>query len=109
METTTPADSLAPSARVKALVNQVSKKIHHELGNEVKVIWFGSWVRGDAQPYSDIDLAISSPQPIDFGDFSRLFDWIDDLPTLFSIDLVNSDEASPELKNQIERHGIIID
>lgn len=109
METTTPADSLAPSARVKALVNQVSEKIHRNLGNEVKVIWFGSWVRGNAQLHSDIDLAISSPQPIDFGDFSRLLDWIDDLPTLFSIDLVNLNEASPELINQIERYGIIID
>ena len=98
-----------PPTRVKTLVNQVAKKIRHELGDSVTVIWFGSWVRGNASPHTDIDLAISSPHPIHPKNFAMLRDWIDDLPTLFSIDLINLSEASPSIVDEVDKYGINIE
>ena len=37
-----------------------------------------------------------------------LRDWVDDLPTLFSIDLVNLFEASPVIAEEIKQHGISV-
>jgi len=97
-----------PPDRVKSLAQQVAEKARRELGDDINVIWFGSWVRGDAQPHSDIDLAIAAPHPIPTERVALLRNWIDDLPTLFSIDLINLNEASEDLLEQIERYGINI-
>ena len=95
--------------RVKTLVHQVARKIRRELGDGVTVIWFGSWVRGNASPHSDIDLAISSPHLIQPKKFAMLRNWIDDLPTLFSIDLINLNEASPSIANEVNKYGINVE
>ena len=97
-----------PPSRVKTLVNQVAGEIRSELGDNITVIWFGSWVRGNASPHSDIDLAISSPSLIHPEKIAMLRDWIDDLPTLFSIDLIDLNEASPIIVDEIKRYGITL-
>ena len=93
-------------ARVNELAAQVAYKIHQELGEDTSVIWFGSWIRGDASLHSDIDLAVLSPNPIEPVKLAGLRQWIDDLPTLFSIDLVNLDDAAPQLVNEILNLGV---
>jgi len=108
-DTVTSIKHSQPPTRVKALANQVARKIRHELGDSVKVIWFGSWVRGNASPHSDIDLAISSPRRIHPKKFAMLRNWIDDLPTLFSIDLINLDEASPNIIEEVNKYGINVE
>ncbi len=95
--------------RVRNLARQVADEIHEELGGDTEVIWFGSWIRGDASPHSDIDLALRSPTPADPVKIARLRDWIDELPTLFSIDLVNLEEASPRLVAEILDSGVRLD
>ena len=93
-------------ARVNELAAQVAYKIHQELGEDTSVIWFGSWIRGDASLHSEIDLAVISPNPIEPVKLAGLRQWIDDLPTLFSIDLVNLDDAAPQLVNEILNLGV---
>ncbi len=54
-------------AKNKALVKNKIKHYIHELEKRInveKAILFGSWTKGTADEYSDIDLAIFSP---DFG------------------------------------------
>ena len=77
--------------RVSSLAQQIATKVHKVLGDETRVIWFGSWVKGQARPHSDIDLAIMASAPFPTGALARLRNWIDDLPTLYTIDLVNID------------------
>ncbi len=103
-----PFSHTQPPDRVKSLARQVAAEARRELGQDIDVIWFGSWVRGDAQPHSDIDLAIAAPHPIPAEKFALLRDWIDELPTLFSIDLINLNEASENLLKEVERDGIKI-
>ncbi len=94
--------------RVVTLASEVADKARELLGDDIDVIWFGSWIRGNAQPHSDIDLAIDAERPIPPQKVALLRDWIDEMPTLFTIDLVNLQEASPRLQQEIRSHGISI-
>ena len=94
--------------RVNSLAHQIATKAHEVLGDRARVIWFGSWVKGQARPHSDIDLAIMAAAPLPAGALARLRDWIDDLPTLYTIDLVNFDEASERMQQEILKDGIEI-
>ena len=69
-----------------------------------KVILFGSRARGDNAERSDIDLAVSGG---DFVNFS--LDVEDKVWTLLKFDIINLDkENNPEFLTEIERDGIVL-
>ena len=57
-----------------------------------KVILFGSRAKGTARERSDIDIAVSGVK-----EFNLLAEEIEDLPTLYSVDLVNMDTCKNQL------------
>ena len=57
-----------------------------------KVILFGSRAKGTALERSDIDIAVSGVKEVDL-----LIQKIEELPTLYSIDIVNMDDCKNEL------------
>lgn len=57
-----------------------------------KVILYGSRTMGNARERSDIDVAVSGVE-----DFELLREKVDDLPTLFSVDLLNLDTCKYQL------------
>lgn len=71
------------------------------------VILFGSRAYGDADPRSDIDLAISAP-----GINTRR--WLDmkllaeEAPTLLSISLVRLDDSPSELRDRVLKEGVVL-
>ena len=57
-----------------------------------KVILYGSRAMRNARERSDIDVAVSGVE-----DFELLREKVDDLPTLFSVDLLNLDTCKYQL------------
>lgn len=57
-----------------------------------KVILYGSRAKGTALERSDIDVAVSGVK-----DFDALTDKVEDLPTLYSVDLLNLDTCRNDL------------
>ena len=57
-----------------------------------KVILYGSRAKGTALERSDIDIAVSGVK-----DFDTLSDGVEDLPTLYSVDLLNLDTCRNDL------------
>ena len=57
-----------------------------------EVILYGSRAKGTARERSDIDIAVSGAE-----DFDILVEKVEELPTLYSIDLVNMDSCKNEL------------
>ena len=57
-----------------------------------KVLLFGSRAKGTALERSDIDIAVSGVKEVDL-----LIQKIDELPTLYSVDIVNMDNCTNEL------------
>ncbi len=65
------------------------------------VILYGSRAKGTAMERSDIDIAVSGVR-----DFEQLEEQIEDLPTLYSVDLLNMDTCRNELlMEDIRQYG----
>lgn len=60
-----------------------------------RVLLYGSRARGDYQQGSDIDIAIDAPM-MDDKEFARLWNALDDLPIIYTMDIVHLQS----LKNQ---------
>ena len=74
---------------------------HYDLS---KVILFGSRARGDNRERSDIDLAISGGN---YVEFALAVDEV--VPTLLMFDVVVMDEfLSAELREAVEKDGILL-
>lgn len=85
--------------RVEDDIIKIAKK-----NNIKKVILFGSRARGDNGERSDIDLAVSGGNALDF-----YYDVKEETWTLLVFDVVDLDEKiSDELKAEIERDGIVL-
>jgi uncharacterized protein len=73
-----------------------------------KVILYGSHARGDAQETSDYDLAFVFPRD-HHGKWVRFLADVDDAPvTLLPVDLLDWDEASESLREQVSKEGITL-
>ena len=72
-----------------------------------RVILFGSRARGDHDQRADIDLAVDCPAA-SREDWGRIWNAVDDAPTLLKVDLVRLDEAGDEFRAEIEREGIVL-
>ena len=92
--------------RVRDLAATVAAEARARFGSEVRTLWFGSWVTGRARPHSDIDLALSAPAPLPARNLAALRDWIDDLPTLYSIDLLDLNRVGDPLRHRIRDEAI---
>lgn len=78
-------------------------KLAEEYGIE-KVILFGSRARGDNRERSDIDIAVSGGNVIEFA-----LDAEEKIDTLLMFDIVNLDKyVQPELIAEIEKDGVVI-
>ena len=95
--------------RVHEIINSISDEFYKIFYNDGAVlIWFGSWVKGDAYLQSDIDLAIKSDQQLDNKKLSTFRQYLDEFPTLYKVDLVDMRYAGELLKTEIERYGKIL-
>ena len=66
-----------------------------------KVVLFGSRAKGTALERSDIDIAVSG-----VTEYDALLEEIEDIPTLYTIDLVDLDTCGNQLLlENIERYG----
>ncbi len=93
-------------ARPRQIAHDVADLARRVLGNEIDVIWFGSWPKGTAAPHADIDIAVAGSQAVPPQHIAELRAQIDDLPTLHKIDLVDLQTVSESFKQEILRHGI---
>ncbi len=71
-----------------------------------EVFWFGSWAKGTARLHSDIDLAVIPSGKATSRYWGRLRERTEELPTLYSFDLVDISEASETLRSEIEQYGV---
>jgi predicted nucleotidyltransferase len=95
----TPASAPAIPEGIRRLVARLSGE-----PSVRRVILFGSRARGEAQPRSDVDLAVEAPG-VSAREWLRLADMAEDADTLLSIDLVRLDEAPSELRERILAEG----
>ncbi len=84
----------------------VARELQHFAQIE-RIYLFGSRARGDAQPRSDIDLAIACPGA-DARIWADICETIENADTLLKIDCVRMEEAGPELRQRIMAEGRLL-
>jgi predicted nucleotidyltransferase len=98
-------DSQSDGARPREIACEVARLARSLFGESTEVIWFGSWPRGKALAHSDIDLAISTGTPIPRERMALLHDAVDDIATLYQIDLVDLSSAGPGSREEVLKYG----
>ena len=76
--------------RAEEVIQEVAKLCNSFHAKEV--ILYGSRAKGTARERSDIDIAVSGIE-----DFEALIEKVENLPTLYSVDLVNMDTCKNQL------------
>jgi predicted nucleotidyltransferase len=71
------------------------------------VILFGSRAYGDADPRSDVDLAISAPR-MNHRRWLNMKLLAEEAPTLLSITLVRLEDSPSELRERVLKEGIVL-
>jgi predicted nucleotidyltransferase len=99
-------NTIASATRPAALARAVARAARGIFGDELEVYWFGSWPRGKARPHSDIDIGLMAAAPLALAAMARLREAIEDLPTLYSVDIVDLGVVREELRASVVRHGV---
>lgn len=68
-----------------------------------RVFFFGSRVAGKGSEWSDIDVGIEGPSEIPYEIMARIREDIENLPTLYTIDIVDFKKVTPEFKEEALR------
>ena len=76
--------------KVEEVISEVAKLCRNFHAKEV--ILYGSRAKGTARERSDIDIAVSG-----VNNFDELAGRVEDIPTLYSVDLVNMDTCRNNL------------
>jgi predicted nucleotidyltransferase len=92
-------------ARPAEIAREVARLARSVLGKDAEVIWFGSWPTGKALPHSDIDIAISLGDPIAPECMGLLQEAVDELPTLYQIDIIDLNATASALREEILKCG----
>lgn len=72
-------------------------------------VWaFGSRVTGNAKPYSDLDLAIITDQPMPLALSAALRDAFSESDLPWKVDIVDWASISPEFRRIVERDKVVV-
>jgi predicted nucleotidyltransferase len=96
------------SRRPRQVAEQVASMARRMLGADTRVYWFGSWAEGRAVERSDVDVGIIASRPIPLDQFSRLRGAVEELPTLYMVDLVDLNAVGAELRERAVTRGICL-
>jgi len=92
-------------SRPGEIAREVARLARSILGEDTEMIWFGSWPRGQAHPHSDIDVAISTGQSIPPEPMALLHEAVNDLPTLYQIDILDFSATGSALREEVLKRG----
>lgn len=92
---------------VERIVEEVINLVKENLSTGFRLYLFGSYATGKNTPYSDIDIALETFQPVSYKTIAKIKQLIEDIRTLKKIDFVYLNEA-PNLVEIVKREGILI-
>ena len=93
--------------KVQEIVKTISKEFYKIFAKNATLIWFGSWVKGNAYAQSDIDLAIQHQQS-DNKKILLFQTYLSNFPTLYKIDLIDVNNTNRLLKEEIYKYGRVL-
>ena len=92
--------------RIQEVIAMARASIESQYPAEYEWILFGSWATGKARPNSDIDLAFRCTPEMPRHTYLIRRESMDDLETLYSIDLVDMNKVDTVLVQEITQEGM---
>ncbi|GFO53139.1 hypothetical protein GMSM_01460 [Geomonas sp. Red276] len=83
-------------------------KILNQCVPQFEVWAFGSRVKGSSKPYSDLDLAVISEEPLSLATMAELCDRLDDSDLTIEVDVVDWAAADPSFREIIARNKVVV-
>jgi predicted nucleotidyltransferase len=74
---------------IESIIKETVKILRKYLSGEYQIFLFGSFVKGNALPSSDIDIGILGKEKIPWSIMTKILEEIDSIKTLRKIDLVD--------------------
>jgi len=72
------------------------------------VLLFGSRADGRAGHFSDFDLGVDGSEAMDLASFYELQDALEEIPTLYQLDWLDLNRASPKVSENARRQGRVL-
>jgi len=73
-----------------------------------RVLLFGSRAKGQGLAGSDFDVGLDAEGPLSLQSLARMEEALDDLPTLWKVDVVDIKKIDEEFAKTIRRDGVIL-
>lgn len=89
---------------VEKLREEIRAIVRARLDDAYEVFFFGLRVAGGGDERSDIDVGIDGPGPVPGIAMAHIREAIEDLPTLYTIDVVDFGAVSPEFRAEALEH-----
>jgi len=87
-----------PTPEIIRMAARAAEIVRHHLGDGGRIFLFGSWVAGTARERSDIDIGVLAAGPVDGAVIEAMRVSIEELPTLYTVDLVDLTTVSAEFR-----------
>jgi uncharacterized protein len=91
-----------PAEKLKREILAIIGK-HLDL-SQYRVFFFGSRVSGKGTDRSDIDVGIEGPEPAPYRALLDIEDAIDELPTLYKVEIVDFRRVAPKFYEVASQH-----
>lgn len=91
--------------KVKSLTKEI---INRYINIPYKLYIFGSFARGEALPYSDLDIALETEKEMYETQIRKIKYEIDNIKTLKKIDFIYLNKSSEDMKNLVKKEGVLI-
>lgn len=99
------ADHVSPEKLKRSILRIIAK---HLPLNRYRVFFFGSRVSGKGGERSDIDIGIAGDEAVPVEVLARIREELDELPTLYRIDVVDFARVSPRFRQEALKHHELI-
>lgn len=93
---------------ITPILDMIVAAVRKYVPKEYRILLFGSWAGSGATPTSDIDIAISGPEKVDFLIMARIRQDIEELATLRKLDIVDIHSVDEEFRKTILRDAVVI-
>ncbi|WLR51894.1 nucleotidyltransferase domain-containing protein [Bacillus tianshenii] len=75
--------------------------------DDVNIYLFGSWARFEEKQSSDIDVAIEPISSVSPSKWIELREKVEESTIPYQVDIVNLNEVSEELRNNVQKEGVL--
>jgi predicted nucleotidyltransferase len=89
-----------PTPEITRMAGRAAEIVRRHLGDRGRIVLFSSWADGTARERSDIDIGVLAAGPVDGAVIEAMRESIEELPTLYAIDLVDLATVSTEFRTR---------